>query len=258
VTESFIAVAGISIFFAASGAGVPVLFVHGNLGSHLWYSRVMEIPGCRTVAVDLPNFGRSLALPGEVDLDRYADVLSSFIVASALERPILVGHSLGGAVAQSLAARYPQLIRALVLVDSAAPSGLKTPEERHRAIEMMRTDTRYLSAALKVVVPALKDEVFFASLVEDARKMAAPAWIGNARALSRFDYSGRLRSFGKPVLVLWGRRDAIVTEAMARETAAAFPSARLEIIEEVGHSLIVEDPERFKAILAEFIDGLPK
>jgi len=252
MTSSFLLVNGISLFFATAGAGIPILYVHGNIGSSLWYSKVMEIPGHRTVALDLPNFGRSAALPGEVDLDRYADSLAAFIEAVGLERPILVAHSLGGAVAQSLAARRPELIRGLMLVDSAAPSGLKTPEERHPAIEMMRNNPQVLAYALKAVVPTLSDEVFFSALVEDAKKMAAPAWIGNAVALSRFDYTGRLAAFDKPVLVLWGRKDVIVTEVMARETEAAFPKARLEILEELGHSPMAEDPDGFTRIVTAF------
>ena len=52
---------------------------------------------------------------------------------------------------------------------------------------------------------------------------------------------------------MWGRRDVVITEAMARETAAAFPDARLEILEDVGHSVMAEDPKRFVALIAEFI-----
>ncbi|HCM25075.1 MAG: hypothetical protein A2Z99_06700 [Treponema sp. GWB1_62_6] len=253
VIESTLLVNGILLFYVAAGSGIPVLYLHGNLGSSLWYSRVMDLAGCRTVAVELPNFGRSEPMPGEVDLDRYADFLAAFIEEADLDRPVLVAHSLGGAVAQSLAARRPELIRSLVLVDSAPPSGLRTPEERYPAIELMRTDKGILASALRTVVPFLSDEAFFASLVMDAQKMAGPAWIGNARALSGFDYSLNLGAFDKSVLVLRGNRDRIVTEAMARETAAAFPRARLEILEDVGHSPMVEDPARFKEILSSFI-----
>jgi pimeloyl-ACP methyl ester carboxylesterase len=250
----------VQVHYVEQGEGVPVLYVHGNTGSCRWFERVMDIPGCRTVALDMPNFGRSGPLAGEPDMDRYADAVAGFIRALGLDRPVLVGHSLGGGVCISLAARFPGLARAMVLVDSAAPSGLVTPEERHPAIEMMRTNRAVLGQALAAVAPALApalaDRGFLDLLVDDAARMAAPAWVGNARALSRFDYVGRCGAFTGPVLVLWGRRDVIVTEAMARETAAAFPSGRLEILEHVGHSAMVEDPAGFAGIVSAFAAGL--
>ncbi|MBN1243499.1 MAG: alpha/beta hydrolase [Spirochaetales bacterium] len=255
-----ILVSGLPIFYVAAGAGVPVLFLHGNTGSSLWWRDSMELPGCRTVALDLPNFGRSGPVPGfapeNARLETYADYLAAFIEAMKLDRPVLVGHSLGGAVAQALVAKRPELARALVLVDSAAPSGLVTPAERHPAIEMMRANPAVLSMALKAVVPAMTDEAWFAALVEDAKLMAAPAWIGNAEALSRFDLRGKLSGYANPVLVVWGRKDLIVTEAMARETVAAFPNASLEILEGVGHSVMAEDPALWKRILLRFLENL--
>jgi branched-chain amino acid transport system permease protein len=242
-----------SIFFVERGKGMPVLYVHGNTGSCRWFERVMDVPGTRTIALDMPNFGRSKPLPGEPDIDRYADAVAAFIRAQGLDRPLLIGHSLGGTVAMSLAARFPSLIRGLVLVDSAAPSGLVTPRERHPMIEMMRTSKAVLTQALRTVVPTLSDEAFFQSLVDDAAMMAAPAWVGNADALGRFDYRGRTAAFTGPVLVVWGRKDIIVTETMARETAAAFPDAKLEILEDVGHSVMAENPKRFISLIADFI-----
>ncbi|MFZ2634830.1 MAG: alpha/beta hydrolase [Rectinemataceae bacterium] len=249
---SFIDAGGLSLFFAAEGSGTPILFVHGNTGSSRWFSRVMDMPGYRTAAVDMPNFGRSAAMPGEVDLHAYADYMADFIEAAGLEGPILVGHSLGGAVAQALAVCRPELITGLVLVDSSAPYGLVTPEERNPLIEMMRKDRSFLEKALSATVPTLADPVFFASLVDDAVAMAAPAWIGNARALSRFDMKETCSEFKKPVLVIWGRKDYIISEKMARDTAAAFPDSELEIVEQVGHSPMVEDPALFKSMIAAF------
>lgn len=258
---STILVNGIPLFYVAMGAGVPVLLVHGNTGSSLWWRDSMDLPGFRTVALDLPNFGRSGPVPGysaeTANLETYADCLAAFIETLKLDRPVLVGHSLGGAVAQALVAKRPELVRALVLVDSAAPSGLVTPKARHPAIEMMRANPAVLAMALKAVVPAMTDDAWFAALVEDAKLMAPSAWIGNAEALSRFDLRGKLSRFAKPVLVVWGRKDVIVTEAMARETAAAFPHARLEIVENAGHSVMAELPALWRKILLEFVAALP-
>ncbi len=254
--ESAMAVDGVAIRYLEEGSGVPLLLIHGNMGSSRWFEKTMRVPGCRAVALDMPNFGGSGPFAGAADIDRYADAVAAFAEALRLERPLLLGHSLGGAVAISLAVRWPARWRGLVLADSAAPSGFSTPVERHPAIEAMRTDRAFLAKAIGAVVPAMRDEAFLEALVDDARRMAAPAWIGNAEALSRFDYGGRCGAYDGPVLVLWGRLDSIVTEAMAAETARAFRGARLEILEDVGHSAMAEAPGRFVEIVGGFARGL--
>jgi branched-chain amino acid transport system permease protein len=250
-----IEVNGCDMFYAESGQGRPVVLVHGNTGSSRWWTKVMDLAGCRVLAPELPNFGRSGWIE-PTDIDVYADYLGAFISKVGLVNPVLVGHSLGGAVVMSLAARKPELATALVLVDGAAPGGLRTPEEHYPIIELYRTNRDFMRKALAAVTPTLKDEAFLDELADDAMLMASHAYAGNARALARFDYRGRTAAFGGPVLVLWGRKDLIITEAMARETAAAYPAARLEILEDVGHSVMVEDPGRFKVLLSSFIAGL--
>lgn len=251
-------VRGTKIAYIARGVGRPLVYVHGNTGSRRWYERVMDVAGCRAVALDMPNFGESGPLPGAPDIDLYADLVADFMRALDLRDAVLVGHSLGGAVCASLAAQHGGLLSGLVLVDSSPPSGFVTPVDRHPLIERMRVDRELLSTALRATVATLDDPGFFALLVDDAMRMAEPAWIGNARALSVFDRSKQCHAFEKPVLVLWGRKDPIISEAMARETAAAFPRSRLQIMEHVGHSPLVEDPAGFVRLLAAFVAGLGK
>jgi branched-chain amino acid transport system permease protein len=253
VKGTIVDIGELAIFFVERGEGVPVLYVHGNVASCRFYEHVMDVPGAHTVALDMPNFGRSKPLSGEPDIDRYADTVEAFIRARGLGRPVVVGHSLGGAVALSLAARFPKVLRALVLVDSAAPGGLATPKDRYPLFEMMRSSRPLLAQVLRAQVPTLKDDAFFEALVDEAMMMAEPAWVGHAEALGRFDYRGRLSAFTGPVLVLRGGKDLLISEEMARETAAAFPDARLETIDGVGHSVMVEDPKRFVALIADFM-----
>lgn len=243
-------VQGLRIFYVQAGEGEPLVYIHGNTGSSLWFSKVMEVPGYRCIALDLPNFGHSDSFPKEADIHGYADVVAGFIESLGLGAVTAVGHSLGGAVAQSLAIRYPGKVKALVLVDSASPKGLVTPRDRHPIIEMMRKDRTILAKALAATVPSLKDPEFYEKLVDEARLMATPAWIGNAEALCRFDLGDSPARFLGPVLVLWGKSDYLVTEAMALETAQAYPKARFEALDGVGHSVIVEDPALFLKALA--------
>lgn len=250
-----IEVAGKRVFYIERGQGPAVVFVHGNLGSSRWWPGVMDLAGYRTVALDLPNFGRSEPLD-VADIDAYADALAGFIAALGLSKPVVVGHSLGGAVVMSLAARSPDLPRAIVLVDGASPAGLKTPEAHYPVIELYKTNRDLVRNGLQAVAPTMQDRRLLDELTDDGMLMAPLAFAGNARALERFDYRGRAGAFKGPVLVVWGRKDIIITEAMARETAAAYAPARLEIVEEVGHSVMVEDPARFKALLGGFLAGL--
>ncbi|MEL7555600.1 MAG: alpha/beta hydrolase [bacterium] len=253
MTGQRISILGIDIYYVSLGTGFPIVYVHGNTGSSRWFEKVADIPGYRTIALDLPNFGRSGALGAEPDIHRYADYLLAFIKALNLEPPVLVGHSLGGAVAQSLAVRNPEALSAMVLVDSSSPTGLITPRERHPVIEIMRTNRGILAQALAATLPTNKDAGFFEYLIDDAVRMNEKAWIGNAEALSRFDISGLTTSFAKPVLVVQGKADILITEEMARKTAEAYPAGEFRLIENSGHSPIVEVPELFKEILSDFL-----
>ena len=244
---------GADIHYVENGKGLPVLYVHGNNASGRFFQKVMEVPGCRTIAPDMPNFGRSAPLSVPPSMDLYADAVAKLVEALGLERPLLVGHSLGGGVAISLAVRYPKLFRGLVLVNSLAPSGLAVDEKQFPFFEALKANRELFSKALAATMPTLKDAELFNALVDDGMLMAAPAVAGNARALGRFDYRGRCGAFPGPVLVVWGRKDFLITEAMARETAEAFPRASLRILDEVGHSVIVEDPAEFVRIITGFI-----
>jgi branched-chain amino acid transport system permease protein len=247
-----VTVLGKNIKYVEQGSGNPVVFVHGNTGSLRWWNKVMDLPGYRTIALDMPNFGGSDPLD-VADLDVYADYVAAFITTLKLSKPVVAGHSLGGGVVMSMAARMPELAKAIVLVDSASPSGLKTPEAHYPYIEMYRTNRELLKKGLIAVTPTLKDEALLDLLVDDATRMAGLAFSGNARALERFDYRGKAGAFKGPVLVLWGRKDIIITEDMARETATAYPDGKLEIMENVGHSVMVEDPALFKRLILAFM-----
>jgi branched-chain amino acid transport system permease protein len=259
--SAFITVLNVPLYYVEAGAGPVILYIHGNTGSSFWYSKVMDMPGYRTIALDMPNFGRSGridadAAPEASDLDLYADYVAGFIRALGLGKVLVVAHSLGGGVAISLAARYPDLSRGMILVDSAAPSGLRTLEDRYPLIEMMRTMRPVLKAALGSVVPTLADPAFLEGAVDEALLMNPASFAGNARALTRFDYRGRCSGYTAPVLVLRGAKDIVITGDMARETVEAFPNASFESLDHVGHSPMAEDPEGFASIVSGFAGRL--
>ncbi len=242
------------IAYRVAGDGQPILFIHGNTGSKRWFEKVMFVEGARTIAPDMPNFGDSSHIDS-ADIDVYADYVAEFIRTLDVPVPVpVVGHSLGGAVVISLAIRYPDLVSRLMLVDSAPLDGLKTPEEHYPVIEQYKDNRDLMVQALTAVTPTLEDGSFRESLADDAMRMNPIAFTGNARALERFDYTSKAAAFTKPVMVVTGRKDVLITGEMAEATAHAFPNGSLTMLEAVGHSVMVEAPETFISLVEDFLD----
>ncbi len=248
----------VSLAYQEAGAGRPLVCIHGNFASKRWFKEQLQAPiaGWRVIALDLPNFGESAALPTEISIAAYATYLQAFIAGLELSSATLLGHSLGGAVAQAYAARHPQTLSGLILLSSAPPSGLKTPEEQYPLLESLKGNAELMRQALAPTM-ALGQPAYFEDLVQDALVMQPAAYSGNARALEVFNVSADLSAVTCPVLVLRGALDYLISEAMARETTSAFTQAQLKLLDGIGHSPQVEDPPRFNKILHDFLEGLP-
>ena len=259
ITEALIALAGVQVAYIHAGppaneAKATVVYVHGNLGSYRWFTEAMEIPGVRTLAPDMPNFGRSERIDTHA-INDYASFVTRFIEEVADGPVVLVGHSLGGAVSMGVATSRPELIRGLLLVDSAPPEGLATPEAYHPVIEGYRQDEAQLRAALKTVVPTLEDDAWFDRLVEDAQRMKGEAYVGHAVELGRADCTNATSTYRGPALVVRGGQDMLITTDMARRTAEAF-NTELREYPDVGHSIMVEAPQQFVQLVQEFVEQL--
>lgn len=244
---------GVDIAVGQTGLGPLIFCLHGNMAGRLWYEKVMDIPGYRVAAPDMPNFGDSGRIESTA-IAEYGRFMEAVLERLAPEgAALVVGHSLGGAVAMDLALRRPALVNRLLLVDPCPVGGLVTPEAYHSVIAGYRDSRELLIQALGGAAPALKDDDYRERLLDLAQKMKKEAFIGHAVELGKVDYRHRAAGFPGEVLVLWGELDRIVTEKMERATASAFPAGRFRTLQGVGHSVMVEDPPRFLEILTEFL-----
>lgn len=246
----------LTIGYDRAGAGAPVLLIHGNFASHRWWQEQLTDPpaGLDLLAPDLPNFKHSSPLPAAWPVGEWvyawADAMAGFLTALGVKRAGVVGHSLGGAVAQALAVRHPDKVTALLLVDAAPPGGFPTPEEHYVALRAMRTNRDLLFASLAAVTPTRQPD-YFPALVDDALGMSEAAYEGNSRALERYDLTGGTAAVTVPVTVLHGAKDLLIDAEAAAVTAAAYPHGKLVTWEDVGHAPPLEAPDRLRALLAE-------
>ena len=130
-TSRFVDVDGMSVHYRDEGAGPPLLLIHGTGASlHTWDAWSAALSGThRVVRLDLPGFGLTGPQPdGDYRIDTYVDMVDHFATKVGLDRFALAGNSLGGQIAWRFAARHPEAVNALILVDAAGyPRSVKPP-----------------------------------------------------------------------------------------------------------------------------------
>lgn len=235
-------VGGKTIASESSGAGPPLLLVHGLSGSTRWWRHNVRAlaPHFRVHLVDLVGFGGSRGRGHRFVLGEAAAALGEWMALAGAPRASVVGHSMGGLIAADLAASFPERVERLALVSAAA-------------VPLGRRYVRHaggLLGALRHTAPS-----FWPVLAADAAR-AGPATL--LRAISQLlaaDISPRLASIQAPSLILWGEHDHLVPIALGRQLHGHLPGARFVVIPGAGHVPMWERPEAFNRELLHFLLG---
>jgi pimeloyl-ACP methyl ester carboxylesterase len=276
----------------AAATAPPIVLVHGLGGSTVNWELVGEglarRGATRVVAFDLAGFGRTKLGARTATLGANGDLLAELV--AGLGPSVIVGNSMGGALGVGLAARHPELVRALVLVDPALPRTLRPPGVRE-SIDGITHLGGLAAAAIPVVGPNLvryrMRQLGPAGTVDGSLRIvcAHPSRVdatlrkhmieltayrveGNdsARAyhdaiLSLVRYTTRrmpadIRAVRAPTLVIHGDRDRLVPISLARAAARRRPEWTLEVFDDCGHVPMIEQPERFVAVTAGWLDSV--
>lgn len=249
---------GVNLYYELAGEGEHTLvLIHGNVASARWWDHVYAplAEQYRVLRVDLRGCGQSEA-PGEGNtVPQYSADVRALLHDLGLSNVVVVGHSMGGAIAMDMAVNEPELLRAMVLLNSAPAEGIVTPDERKPLIEMMINDRNLMKMALAAVVPTAATGDFFEALVDDAM-VAAPTMVSNYTSLGEADYREKLKGLQIPTLILYGTQDSLITLEMMERTRDAIPNAELITFEGIGHSPNVEAPNLFLNNLLQFVSIL--
>lgn len=255
----------------ADDADAPtIVMVHGYTGSkENWYPLARELHGkYRLLIPDLPGWGESERQPGAVyGFPEQAANLDAFIRATSPGRPVvLLGHSMGGGIAALAAARYPQDIARVGLLDAA---GVRFKDNRFGlevlaggnpfgvtdAASLQRyLDTVFFDAAAKPWIPWPASD----ALIEKRRRDAAFEQsvldrIGRSdQALLPGEEAARIR---QPALLLWCRQDAVIDASALELYARRIPQARKVLLDGCGHMSLMERPRQVADAVVKLVDA---
>ena len=267
--SKFIDVGGVRAHIRDQGnpEGVPIVLIHGSLGSlHMWEGWARELgKQARLISVDLPGHGLTGAWPrDEYTIEAYADFMEVLVDALNLDRFVLVGHSMGGAVAWTFAATRPDRVSQLILVDAAGypREGGEAPLMTRLARLPVLGDIGIYFKPERLVRRSLVDSYADPAMVSPERvKRAAElqrfpgnreATLQRARTQEPLDPTP-LKRLDVPTLIIWGGRDRWVPPADAFRFQGDIKGAKLEIFEALGHNPMEEDPKATAEAVAAFL-----
>lgn len=247
-------VAGLQLHYATAGHGQPIVFLHGWGGEIASFGPIPAVLAdrFRTAAVDLPGFGASPLPPVPWGTFEYAECLASFLRQSDLAPCILVGHSFGGRVSLALAARHPDLVKKLILVDSAGLVPRRTPSYYAR-VYLVKSARKILSlpGLRSLKEPSLR-RLYRALGSSDYNSAVDPVLRAILVKVVNEDLRPILPRIAAPTLLIWGDRDEDTPLADGQVMEKLIPDAGLVVFEGAGHFAYLDRLDQFCRVVAHF------
>ena len=229
-----------------------LVLIHGAGGSHLsWPADLRRLGGWNVLAVDLPGHGRSGGL-SQQSIQRYAAQLVDFLAEVNVHQTILVGQSMGGAIALQMALENPALAAGLSLVSTGAYLGVPPTflENISNPLTLPQALAEFQRLAFSPeTAPGLVDFSMRQLQAERSNELASD-W----QACAAFDLRDKIEAITCPAWVAVGADDRLTPLPFAHFLAASLPNAHLSIIPGAGHMLFIEKPAELTQGILAFLE----
>lgn len=255
---------GITLQYVEQGDahGVPVLLLHGITDSWRSFEPVLPHlpPWMRAVGLTQRGHGDSDRPPSGYGTRDFAGDVALALDALGVSDAVVVGHSMGSAVAMQCAIDHPARTRGLVLVGAFAScsDNPAVVEFCDTAIAQLADpiDAAFVREFQESTLAQPISESLLAGVIAESLKVPARVWRSGFNALLHDTWTAHLDQIRAPTLVVWGARDAFCRRADQDALLATIPDARLHVYERAGHAVHWEEPERFASDLVTFVGNL--
>jgi 3-oxoadipate enol-lactonase len=238
------------------------VFLHGVGGSaRIWAPQLASFTaaGFRPVALDMLGYGAREPVD-RMDFEMLAADVEIQVAQHDLDRPIIIGHSMGGLLAQTLLRRGPRAYRAAVLSCTSPAFGDRSGEfqkkfvaDRLGPLDAGRTMAEMAPAMVASVSGPAPDPAGRKFAIETIAATSERSYRAAVRCLVDFDERANLAHIEIPVLCLAGEHDRLAPPAMMERMATRIPGARYVCLKGVGHLPNIENPHSFDAAVLDFL-----
>jgi pimeloyl-ACP methyl ester carboxylesterase len=257
---SDVMVNGRKLFYRGNDGGFSadsrtLVFIHGSGGSHEdWSRQIISLQdGFNIAALDLPGHGQSEG-NAESDVFAYAAIVKEFLETAGILKPILIGHSLGAAICLGFAIRYGDAAAAIVPVGG----GVRMPVNA-LILDGIRNDPDSTIAMIsKFSVTKTNREKYAGLIIQELSRVNPEVIYNDFTACNRLDVTDRIPGITVPTLVICGKEDKMTPPAFSEYLSSKIPGAKLSLIPEAGHFVMLENPKAFNDAVADFVHSLPK
>jgi pimeloyl-ACP methyl ester carboxylesterase len=250
---------GKELWVEQQGEGQPVLFVHGLGGTaNVWEPQVRGIPGAyKFIRVDLNGSGRSKP-SGPISMDGWIDDLIAVLDAGNIEKARMVGHSMGTLVLQHLAVKHPDRVESLALLGvSQWPfNEARRQASRDRAAKVRSAGMSAIAdAVLKNALSphTIQNKLEVVAFVRELLMRQDPEGYAGACEASAASADLDMSKIACPVLLITGKDDAVSNLANSETVAQKMGDAKIQLLEQCGHWMTIEQPVAVNKALAGFL-----
>ena len=251
---------GVTLRYVEAGPadGQPLILLHGLTDTSRSWSMTLPLLERKyhVLIPDQRGHGASDAPACCYAVPDFAGDLVALMDAERIARATIVGHSMGGFIAQYTAIAYPERVERLVLVATGA-SGVGNAT-LDWVLEQARTLTHPIDPRSKFIEewtsnPNQVDPVFLEHVKSETARTPPQTWMGATLGLMVEDHRHLLPRVTAPALILWGDRDTILPEASQELLREMLPGAEDKVYEQAGHNLPWEQPERVAQDILGFV-----
>lgn len=229
-----------------------IIFVHGAGGSSATWT--MQLRGLSTrmhvISIDLNGHGAT-ALRRERDVfDSYLHDIQS--VVSLFPKPILAGHSMGGALTQSFALQHPELLRGIVLAGTGSKLRVSPA-----IFEMLENDfERYVKAVAQFMFDESTSQEIVSASQAEVRKCPVEVITRDFAVCDSFNLMGRVNEIKLPALIIVGESDQMTPVKYSQYMHQQIQNSKLEVLPQAGHAVMLEQAGRFNETLLDWVPSL--